>query len=220
MSGKVVFLVTFSLRRIPYRPVESATPVEHAAFRYFFVPVTGDAHSATGWIATKRLKYWEDRQRQAITTSAVYEEDTLMSNNGDPDLRITVIPFYAGARHVGGTVTYYWNYQLRLRLLGDVTQAATLRRARITVYASNGHAIKSDMRLVEGGREPRLTPNRRAFQSMTSIDLEVPLRRFSHDLKLLQVPRGQAWGAISMQRDDGVEYTAAVPVFHLEAISN
>nr|CAG4640917.1 EOG090X07J3 [Eulimnadia texana] len=174
---------------LPYQATEQQT-ISHELFEKFLMP---DPERDPPFAARQILKSWQERNHPWLELSDVHKETT-------ENVRVTVIPFYMGAREAQNTTVYWWRYSIRLENLGPM--AVQLRERHWRIFSLSG-----TLETVRGrgvvGQEPLLTAKEPAFQYSSHVSL--------------QAPSGHMWGTFRMEREDGYSFDCRIPPFSLES---
>lgn len=174
---------------LPYSTTEKQ-PLQHELFDKFLEHTPGQDPPFT---PRDTLRAWQEKNHPWLELSDVHKETT-------EDIRVTVIPFYMGARVSQESSVYWWRYCIRLENLGDETVQLRERHWRI-------FSLSGTLETVRGrgvvGQEPILSKEQPAFQYSSHVSL--------------QAPSGHMWGTFRMERSDGFTFDCRIPPFTLES---
>ncbi|CAF1055879.1 unnamed protein product [Adineta ricciae] len=178
---------------IPYTSTER-TPIEHELFHKFLIY---DSEATPNFLPREHLKSWQERHHHWLELSDVSKDVT-------HQIRVTVIPFYIGARTVQGSKVHWWRYSIRIENLNP-DEVVTLRERHWRIFSLSG-----TLETVRGkgvvGEEPRLSREYPAFQYSSHVSLSAR--------------SGHMWGTFKMERDDGTFIEVRIPPFNLECKSD
>lgn len=174
---------------LPYLSTERI-PIYHELFEKFLMR---DTEKDPPFSARSTLRTWQQKNHPWLELSDVHRETTDL-------IRVTVIPFYMGARETHGTSVYWWRYCIRMENLGD--KSVQLRERNWRIFSLSG-----TLETVRGrgvvGQEPVLSRQQPAFQYSSHVSL--------------QAPSGHMWGTFRMSREDGYSFDCRIPPFSLES---
>ncbi|PIK42713.1 putative polymerase delta-interacting protein 2-like [Apostichopus japonicus] len=149
---------------LPYTTTEKQ-PLQHELFDKFLEHNPGQASKLlirvnlesccrSAFHPRDTLRAWQEKNHPWLELSDVHKETT-------EDIRVTVIPFYMGARVSQESSVYWWRYCIRLENLGDETVQLRERHWRI-------FSLSGTLETVRGrgvvGQEPILSKDQPAFQ--------------------------------------------------------
>ncbi|XP_033627131.1 polymerase delta-interacting protein 2-like isoform X4 [Asterias rubens] len=145
------------------------------------------------FVAKDTLKAWQEKNHPWLELSDVHRETT-------ENVRVTVIPFYMGARVSQDSSVYWWRYCIRLENLGEETVQLRERHWRI-------FSLSGTLETVRGrgviGQEPILSKEQPAFQYSSHVSL--------------QAPSGHMWGTFRIEKSNGQTFDCRIPPFTLES---
>ncbi|XP_072164463.1 polymerase delta-interacting protein 2-like [Diadema setosum] len=175
---------------LPYSSSGEAHPISHELFDKFLEFNPGQDPQFT---PKDTLRAWQEKNHPWLELSDVHRETT-------EGIRVTVIPFYMGARVSQDSSVYWWRYCIRLENLGDETVQLRERHWRI-------FSLSGTLETVRGrgvvGQEPILSKEQPAFQYSSHVSL--------------QAPSGHMWGTFRMEKSDGQTFDCRIPPFTLES---
>ncbi|XP_019848719.1 PREDICTED: polymerase delta-interacting protein 2-like isoform X1 [Amphimedon queenslandica] len=176
---------------LPYTPSPNAL-VQHKLFQTFFSPST-DGNSP---IITKDfLSSWHQKHICWLERIEIHRETTF-------NIRITVMPFYMGAKVQDEILSteYWWQYCIRLENISGST--VQLRKRHWRIY----NRTESLLETVKGegvvGQQPILSIRQPAYQYNSHVSLKQT--------------NGLMWGTFQMEREDGFLFDIRIPPFSLE----
>ncbi|XP_033627127.1 polymerase delta-interacting protein 2-like isoform X1 [Asterias rubens] len=174
---------------LPYSTTEK-NPIQHELFDKFLEQNSG---LDPNFVAKDTLKAWQEKNHPWLELSDVHRETT-------ENVRVTVIPFYMGARVSQDSSVYWWRYCIRLENLGEETVQLRERHWRI-------FSLSGTLETVRGrgviGQEPILSKEQPAFQYSSHVSL--------------QAPSGHMWGTFRIEKSNGQTFDCRIPPFTLES---
>lgn len=174
---------------LPYMS-NDAQPIQHELFDKFLV---AESNKVPPFSSSAALRVWHERNHKWLELSDVHRETT-------ENIRVTVIPFYMGARTLQQNQSFWWRYSIRLENLG--MESVQLRERHWRIFSLSG-----TLETVRGrgvvGQEPVLSPRQPAFQYSSHVSL--------------QASSGHMWGTYRMERADGSLFDVRIPPFSLES---
>ncbi|XP_022101149.1 polymerase delta-interacting protein 2-like isoform X1 [Acanthaster planci] len=173
---------------LPYSTTEK-NPIQHELFDKFLERSPGQ----DTFVPKDTLKAWQEKNHPWLELSDVHRETT-------ENVRVTVIPFYMGARVSQDSSVYWWRYCIRLENLGEETVQLRERHWRI-------FSLSGTLETVRGrgvvGQEPILSKEQPAFQYSSHVSL--------------QAPSGHMWGTFRIEKSNGQTFDCRIPPFTLES---
>ncbi|XP_032226378.2 polymerase delta-interacting protein 2 isoform X2 [Nematostella vectensis] len=165
-------------------------PINHELFDKFLSPEPGRVPPFT---CKDSLQAWHEKNHRWLELTDVHRETT-------NQIRVTVMPFFMGAKTTQPSANYWWRYCIRLENLGPETVQLRERHWRI-------FSLSGTLETVRGrgvvGQEPVLSPQQPAFQYSSHVSL--------------QAPSGHMWGTFRLERPDGSTFDIRIPPFSLES---
>ncbi|XP_078468146.1 polymerase delta-interacting protein 2 isoform X1 [Lampetra planeri] len=174
---------------LPYNSMDK-NPIQHELFDRF---LNYDATKVPVFSARETLHAWQQKNHPWLELSDVHRETT-------EGIRVTVTPFYMGARETQNALVYWWRYCIRLENLGE--QTVQLRERHWRIFSLSG-----TLETVRGrgvvGREPILSKEQPAFQYSSHVSL--------------QASSGHMWGTFRFEKPDSSQFDTRIPPFSLES---